>query len=291
MTKKLFFALLFATGLTRLVAWLNRNKITILGYHSVSKISEVSPTDLYKLHLPLKAFVKQLDYLQRHYRLISFEQLVKNLSENKKLPARTAILTFDDGFRNFLTVVAPLLIERGIPATSFIITGENYTQESSTLNGNWTPEDDEIYLSWDEVRQLSAKGLEFGSHTWSHPPLSDISLTDARWELESSLNSIRSKLDCQNIPLSYPFGRTSEAVIRLAKSLGYSCAVTGLLGLNNPDCDLFALHRIVIASDDDLPTFAARAAGITSWYHHAVDSLMERLPGAPELTESSSDLS
>ena len=291
MTKKIFFALLFATGLTRLVAWLNRNKITILAYHGVTKIPVVSADDRYKLHLPFNSFVEQLDYLQSHYRLISFEQLVKAHSENKRLPGNTALLTFDDGYRNFLTVVAPLLLERGIPATSFIITGENFTQESSTLNGNWTSEDDHSYLSWSEVRELVAKGLDFGSHTSSHAPLPDISLSDARWELESSLNSIKSKLGLQSIALSYPFGLTSEGIICLAQSLGYSCAVTAVLGQNNRGCDLFALRRIIIASDDDLPTFAARAAGMTSWYHQVADFFRMRLPRAPKLTERSQDFS
>ena len=284
MTKKFFFALLFATRLTRLVAWLNRKKITILCYHSVTRLAE-NPNDPHKLHLPVDAFVDHLDYLQTHYKLISLADLVNARRNNLKLPSNTAILTFDDGVRNFLTVVAPMLFERQIPATSFIVTGDAFTQESSSLNGNWTPEDDDVYLAWNEVKQLAARGVEFGSHTYSHAPLPDISPAEARGELEISLNALRQNLGNGNFPLSYPYGRASENVVRLAQSLGYSCAVTTVLGQNNPDCDLFALHRVVIASDDDLPVFAARLSGLTSWYNRLSRIFINRPSGEPEPTQ------
>ncbi len=60
--------------------------------------------------------------------------------------------------------------------------------------------------------------------------------------------------------------------------------MTTVLGQNDPDCDLFALRRIVIASDDDLPTFAARASGLTSWYNRVAGLFMERSQDEPELT-------
>ncbi len=284
MTKKFLFALLFATRLTRLVAWLNRSKITILCYHSVTRLSGTNPNDPHKLHLPLDSFVNHLDYLQSRFRIISLAELVRARRENAKLPSNTAILTFDDGVRNFFTVVAPLLLQRGIPATSFIVTGESFTKENSSLNGNWTPEDDDVYLSWSEVQHLAAKGVEFGSHTSSHVPLPDVSLTEARGELEKSLKALNSHLGPDSFPLSYPYGRASENIIRLSQSLGYSCAVTTVLGQNDPNCDLFALRRIVIASDDDLPTFAARASGLTSWYNRIAGLFMERSQEEPELT-------
>lgn len=284
MTKKFFFAFLFATRLTRLVAWLNRNKVTILCYHSVTRLAE-NPNDPHKLHLPIDAFIDHLDYLQTHYQIISLEDLVKSRRNNLKLPSNAAILTFDDGVRNFLTVVAPMLLQRKIPATSFIVTGDAFTQESSSLNGNWTPEDDDVYLSWSEVRQLAAKGVEFGSHTCSHAPLPDISSADARGELEISLQALQRNLGDGHFPLSYPYGRASENIVRLTQSLGYSCAVTTVLGQNNPDCDLFALRRVVIASDDDLPAFAARVSGLTSWYNRLTRAFVDRPSGEPELTK------
>ncbi len=266
MTKRFLFALLFATRLTRLAAWLNRKKVTILCYHSVTKQLEAIPNDPHKLHLRIDSFLHHLDYLQANYRIISLAEFVRAHRENIKLPSNAAVLTFDDGVRNFLTVVAPILLERRIPATSFIVTGENFTQEVSTLNGRWTPEDDDSYLSWSEVCQLAGQGLDFGSHTCNHHALPDILNAKARGELEESLKTLYTYLGPNSFPLSYPHGRTSKRIEGLAQSLGYSCAVTTRLGQNDTECDLFALRRTVIASDDDLPTFAARVSGLTFWY-------------------------
>jgi peptidoglycan/xylan/chitin deacetylase (PgdA/CDA1 family) len=269
MTKRYLFALLFATRLTRLVTWLNRKKVTILCYHSVTKQADAYPNDTHKLHLPIDSFLQHLNYLQAHHRIISLAEFVTARRENIKLPSGAIILTFDDGFRNFLTVVAPLLVERGIPATSFIVTGESFTHHGADTNPDWHPKDDDSHLSWKEVRQLAEQGLEFGSHTCSHAVLPDISPAHARRELEDSLSALKTCLGPNSFPLSYPHGRSSEEISRLSQSLGYSCAVTTVLGQNDSECDLFALRRTVIASDDDLPTFAARVAGITSWYSRA----------------------
>lgn len=270
MTKKFLFALLFATRLTRLVAWLNRRNVSILCYHSVTRRPEAYPNDRHKMHLPVDSFLRHLDFLQAHYQIISLAEFVRARRENIRLPARAAILTFDDGVRNFFTVVAPLLLERGVPVTSFIMTGENFTPASASrsgLNGSWRPEDDTSYLSWSEVRQLATRGVEFGSHTCTHRSLTEITQAQARGELEESLNSLNTNLGQSSFPLSYPHGKTSVGISRLSESLGYSCGVTAVLGQNDSECDLFALRRTIVASDDDLPTFAARVSGLTSWYN------------------------
>jgi len=54
-----------------------------------------------------------------------------------------------------------------------------------------------------------------------------------------------------------------------------------VLGQNDSECDLFALRRTVIASDDDLPTFAARVSGLTAWYSRIAGSSMGALAKTP----------
>ena len=266
MIKNFLFAFLFVTRLTRLVAWFNRKNVTILCYLSVTEQQEAKLDDPHQLHLHIDYFLSHLDYLQRHHQLISLAEFVRARRENIKLPDGAAILTFDDGMRNFFTVVAPILLKRKIPATAFIVTGENFTREVSDRSSSWRPEDDDSYLSWSEVRQLAEVGLEFGSHSCTHITLTDIPPAQAQAELETSLNTLNSHLGPRSFALSYPHGRTSEAVSQLSQSLGYSCAVTTLLGPNDSDSDLFALRRTVIAAHDNLPTFAARLSGLTSWY-------------------------
>lgn len=285
MTKKLLFAFLFATRGTRLVAWINRKKVTILCYHSVTKQAGPFPNDIHKLHLGVDSFRDQIDYLQANYQIISLSEFINARRANLKLPSNAAVLTFDDGVRNFLTVVAPLLAERKIPATSFIVTGENYTRDNSAANGTWVPEDDENHLTWTDVRHLAERGLEFGSHTCSHFSLPDIPAAEVRSELEASLNALKSNLHRNSFPLCYPHGRTTESISRLSQEIGYSCGLTSLLGQNDFDSDMFALRRTVIASDDDLPTFAARVSGFTLWCNRLTDLIVNRVNAEHKASE------
>jgi peptidoglycan/xylan/chitin deacetylase (PgdA/CDA1 family) len=281
MSKKLLFALLFVTRVDRLVAWLNRNRVTILCYHSVTWQS-ANRSDPHKLHLNAEAFLRHLDYLQAHYHIIQLSEFVRARRENIKLNPWTAVLTFEDGIRNFSTVVAPIVLKRKVPVTSFIVTSADFTKETSTLNGHWTPEDDDSFLSWSEVTELAAKGLEFGAHTHSHLSLPELSLNEARNELTESLSTLKTRLGVESVPLSYPHGRTSDQINRLSESLGYSCGVTTRLGGNDANCELFSLRRIVVASDDDLPTFAARLSGLTAWYAWIVERFKGRLTASPD---------
>ena len=74
-----------------------------------------------------------------------------------------------------------------------------------------------------------------------------------------------SNLGQAQVSLSYPYGQVSESISRLAKSIGYSCAIAGDAGPNDQGANLYELSRTVIASDDDIATFSARVSGLTWW--------------------------
>lgn len=254
--KRFLFALLASTHAIRLVAWFNRRKVAILCYHSVIGPEEFSRHDPHKQHIPLKLFREHLDYLQGNYHVISLDDFLQARRENRQLPDNSVVLTFDDGFHDFFTVAADALSDRRLPATVFVITHRAY---------GWLPPNGESFLSWPEIQKLAGSGIVFGSHTCTHPRLVDLALDEVTKELTDSRTAILDHIRQIDIPLSYPHGQTSEALNELVKSLGYSCGVTTVLGPNGDDADIYALRRTVIASDDDLATFAARVSGLTWW--------------------------
>ena len=260
--KKFLFALLYATGVCRLVAWANRTEVNILCYHSVTKRRNL-PRDPFKLHLQFEPFLRQLDHLQSNYKVISLSDFIRARREKTPLPPHSVVLTFDDGLRNFGTVAAPELLQRGLPATAFLVTDKTSASDNRQPNAQWALEDDETFLSWAEVKTLALEGMEFGSHSCSHSRLSNLSLEAAQRELHESRVALLTHLDHGGIALSYPHGQTSDAISQLAESLGYSCGLTTALGRNGNNSNPFALRRTVIAGDDDLPTFAARVSGLT----------------------------
>lgn len=266
--KKFLFALFHSTLLVRLFAWLNRKDVPILCYHSVIDSDQPLNSDPHKQHIPLRLFLKHLDYLQQHYRVISLNEFQKAKREKRRLPDYTVVLTFDDGFEDFSTVAAPHLIARKLPATVFVITD----RASARL-----PPNGESFLTWDEIRNLSAAGLEVGSHTCAHPRLTDLPLQEVMRELAESLSAVRTHTQQPEVALSYPFGNTSEQVARIAESAGYSCAIASDAGPNGNSVSLHALSRTVIASDDDVPTFAARVCGLT-WRITRIKRLFRATP-------------
>src|SRR5204863_1439046 len=98
---------------------------------------------------------------------------------------------FDDGFRNFLTVAAPLLAERHIPATVFLITDKAGEEAHPPISLDWAPEDDERHLSWADARILKDEmKFEMGSHTCSHAGLLTLSTEETDRELLHSYNDL-----------------------------------------------------------------------------------------------------
>jgi peptidoglycan/xylan/chitin deacetylase (PgdA/CDA1 family) len=254
--KRSLFALLHATRALNFVSWLNRRRVTILCYHSITGSREPVSHDPHKQHLPLHLFLEHLDHLQSNYRVISLADFLHAKRENRRVPDYSVVLTFDDGFQDFSTVAAGHLARRKLPATVFVITDRAYGR---------LPPNGESFLSWSEIQALAGSGTQVGSHTCSHPRLPDLPPGEIRRELADARTAILSHVGQEGVPLSYPYGQTSDAISKVVQSLGYSCGIGGVLGPNGNDADVFALSRTVVASDDDLATFAARVSGLTWW--------------------------
>jgi peptidoglycan/xylan/chitin deacetylase (PgdA/CDA1 family) len=260
--KKSFFSLLHKLGLTRLAAWWNRKRVIILCYHGVTERSRRHASDRAGLHIRADRFEAQLDYLRRHYNVISLADFLESRENKVQLPDYSVVLTFDDGYRNFLTTALPRLIARNLPVSVFLIT-DRIASENQSHNG-WSESDDETFLSWNEVKELQKHGVEFGSHTCSHQKLSEIARLEAERELRVSHQTIAAHLSQARMPFAFPYGAYSEAVIEMTRELPYTCALTTDAGTNTPVTDPFVLRRNLIGDDDDEALFAARVSGLTT---------------------------
>src|SRR5437763_5237729 len=114
--KRILFALLYHTGVTRFAAWWHRKRVVFLCYHGVTQLAARSPADPHGLHVSRGRFEKHLDFLRRRYHAVSLREYLDARLGGRRLPHYSVVLTFDDGFRNFLTAAAPCLAERSMPA-------------------------------------------------------------------------------------------------------------------------------------------------------------------------------
>lgn len=92
----------------------------VLFYHGVEET--ILDPGVQTLHLSLRAFEKQIDYLQKHFDIISLDDLHSSLSTGHKLDPAQVVITFDDGYKNNRDIVLPYLASRNVPFALFVST-------------------------------------------------------------------------------------------------------------------------------------------------------------------------
>lgn len=98
---------------------LSRGKLSVFLFHKLP----IHPDPLAPNEIDLRSFSSLLDLLLKHFRIIPLADALHCLQQGK-LPARTACITFDDGYRDWRRGVAETLLKRNVPATFFVCTGQ-----------------------------------------------------------------------------------------------------------------------------------------------------------------------
>jgi peptidoglycan/xylan/chitin deacetylase (PgdA/CDA1 family) len=131
---------------------------------------------------------------------------------------RIAVLTFDDGWRDGLTTVAPLLERLGVPATFYVCPG--------WLGGQHPLVDGPCgaLLDADDLRELHRRGMEVAAHTLTHPDLRGLGYAELKTELEDSRAMVEEIIGERSETFAYPFGLYDDRVERAAAAAGYRLA-------------------------------------------------------------------
>ncbi len=90
-------------------------------------------------------------------------------------------------------------------------------------------------LSWQQVREMAEAGVEFGSHTVTHPNLTQLSDAELDWELAESKRVLEERLQRPIETLAYPIGTTAAfdaRVIAATERHGFKLGVTYVTGAN-----------------------------------------------------------
>ena len=101
-------------------------------------------------------------------------------------------------------------------------------------------------MSWNEIRELSEYGHEIGSHSMTHALMTQLGTDDLKYEILTSSNQLKERLDIEVNSFCYPNGNYNESSIQIVKESGYSNAVSTVLGLNSEGMDSYSLKRIDI---------------------------------------------
>jgi peptidoglycan/xylan/chitin deacetylase (PgdA/CDA1 family) len=196
-------------------------RVLVLSYHSVSAtwpaVTSVRPPHL-RDHLTW--------LVRRGYRGAT-------LSEALTAPPhpRTLVVTFDDAHRSVLTQARPILAELGLPGTVFVPTAYAGSERPMGWAGydRWvgTEHEHELRcLSWDELRLLVEAGWEIGSHTRSHPRLTQLADEALDTELRESRRECEAATGRPCLSLAYPYSDVDARVACAARRAGYALGVT-----------------------------------------------------------------
>lgn len=230
-----------------LLSKLGRSRAVVLYYHRIGE------RDL--LTKPVEEFRRDLIYLKRKYECITLNELCERLRQGTPLKRRTAVVTFDDGYRDNYTVAMPVLQEVGIPATffvstGFIGTGREFPHDEEIKSESETPSAERqsfLKLTWDDLRAMERAGFEIGSHTVNH---TDLGVADAETiarELKESLMILNRELGTRPRAFAFPWGNPENIPAAAFKSVadaGYYTSVSAYGGSNTRGSNPLHIQRI-----------------------------------------------
>jgi peptidoglycan/xylan/chitin deacetylase (PgdA/CDA1 family) len=188
----------------------------VLVYHGVGDVSDAEdPGRLIVSPARLQAHIRLLQ--ERGYHFCRARDLLAAGVDSAPAPG-TAVLTFDDGWLDGLTVAAPLLRRLGVAATFYVCPGM-WGGQHPDVRGRAGR-----LLDQEQARELHQLGMELGSHTMTHPDLRRLGDAELADELARSKAEIEALTGRPCRTLAYPFGLFDERVERAAADAGYELA-------------------------------------------------------------------
>ncbi|MFZ4847922.1 MAG: polysaccharide deacetylase family protein, partial [Caldilinea sp.] len=207
-------------------------RVPILMYHYLSQ--PPPDADIYRqdLSVPPDLFAAHLDRLvAAGYTTVTLTQVVDALQRGTPLPERPVVITFDDGYRDNYENAFPLLRERGMQATVFVVT-------------DFMDEERPAYLTWAMAREMVQAGLSIESHGRNHVSLAGQEDDYLVWQALGSLETIEYELGIRPRFISYPAGEYDARTIAVFASAHYWAGLTTRQGSTLDNSALFELPRI-----------------------------------------------
>ncbi len=224
-----------------------------LCYHAVS---ERWPADLSVTPGALRAQLTKL--VERGYSGTTFTELTRS-DPGGKLVA----VTFDDSYESVAALARPILDDLGLPGTVFVPTAYAGSGEPMSWPGidRWVGTEHErelMPMGWERLRELAGAGWEIGSHTATHPHLTEIDGDRLTGELGESKAAVEQNLGRPCTSIAYPYGDHDGAVVAATAAAGYEAA--GTLPKRFPRAEPLRWPRVGVYHGDDERRFAMKVS-------------------------------
>lgn len=198
--------------------------VPVLNYHQVNNKFNTALT------MTTADFEEQMEYLEENgYHSISQAEFTAYINGEDDLPDKPVLITFDDGYIDNYDCAYPIMKNHGMRGTIFVIM--NFLDQPN-------------YLTTAQIQTMSKDGMEFGSHTISHKPLTSMDQPTVHKELTQSKALLEKKLGKPVTFLAYPEGKYNDMVKLETKACGYDAGFTVNTGRDFPWDDRYDLDRV-----------------------------------------------
>lgn len=229
----------------------SKYKINVLLYHQIG----ISPTNETNLNCFCKTteFYNQMEFLSKsnEYEVISLASAIDLISTSKCIDRNYVVLTFDDGCESFYDVAYPIIKSFGFDATVYPITG--FLGQKAIINSK-------VYnhikvMSKGMIKELSENGVDFGAHTINHFKLTEISDSEAEYQIVHSKRNLENILGKKIQSFSYPHGLYNEKIIEIVKNCGFTNAMSCISESLTIKSSLFEIPRKYVTFNDNIDNF------------------------------------
>lgn len=211
-----------------------------------------------------------------------FAQQVKNILKNckvigistyqkiEKINNNYVIITFDDAFKNLVKNAIPELNKLNLPFTIFIPSG--YLGSKAKWVQNYDIGNIYDVMSESDICSLSNnKNITFGSHTVTHPKLTQLTNEDISFELKQSKIELERLTNRTIDIISFPYGEHNQKVVQMAKENGYSNVYSITPKLRSISKNEYNVGRVEVNADDWNIEYKLKIIGCYRWVAIAIN--------------------
>jgi peptidoglycan/xylan/chitin deacetylase (PgdA/CDA1 family) len=173
---------------------------------------------------------------------ITTTQLYHAIVDGAYLPERPIVITFDDGDVSVYDAAFPIMQEFGFVGVNYIV--------SSYVGVDG-------YMTIDQIRETVDAGWEVGSHTMSHPNLTEIDSSLYFYEIDRSRADLEEWLGVEVRTLAYPFGGVNGDVSDRVHAAGYYAAMMQGAFVQQGPYNIYSLWRRPVDYGWDIATFGS----------------------------------
>ena len=221
----------------------------ILVYHRIIPAPLPASNGIF---VEVKRFRQQMNLLAS----LSFKTVSLDMIVSCQLPKKPIVITFDDGYQDNYLYAFPILKEYDFTATIFLVSC--YIGK----NSQWDTGKEANLLSINEIKEMAEYGISFGSHTVTHPHLTQLSKERASVEITQSKKELEGIVEKEITSFCYPYGEFSYEIKEMVSNAGYKCGCA----CDAEEPDLFSLTRVQVFPETNLFGFWRKIQGWYPWY-------------------------